>query len=88
MVHYRRLWPWPDLGRPATWEDLDELPEGVIGEIIGGEIVATPRPDLPHARATSDLGVILGGPFRLGIGGPGGWVILDEPRSRTWLAQT
>jgi Uma2 family endonuclease len=49
---------------------------------VAGEIVVTPRPDEPHARATSDLGVLLGAPFRLGIGGPGGWIIRDEPRIR------
>ena len=31
------------------------------------------------ARASSALGVELGGPFDRGRGGPGGWWILDEP---------
>ncbi len=34
---------------------------------------------MPHAKAASDLGVILGAGFRMGIGGPGGWWIVDEP---------
>jgi Uma2 family endonuclease len=81
MARYPHRWPRP-LGRPATWEDLDDVPQELIGEIVAGEIVVTPRPDVPHARATSDLGTILGGPFRMGIGGPGGWMFLDEPRIR------
>jgi Uma2 family endonuclease len=70
------------LRRPATWDDLDEVPEGYVGEVVAGEIVLTPRPDPPHTRATSDLGALLGAWFRFGIGGPGGWIIHDEPRIR------
>ena len=69
-------------GRPATWDDLQDVPEDFVGEIIAGEIVATPRPASPHAAVAFDLGLLLGGPFRLGQGGPGGWVILFEPRIR------
>ena len=29
--------------------------------------------------AASSLGVEIGGPFHKGRGGPGGWIILDEP---------
>lgn len=68
--------------RPATWDDLLELPEDALGEIVDGELVVMPRPDRPHAQVASDLGILLGGPFRLGSGGPGGWVILFEPRLR------
>ena len=32
-----------------------------------------------HALAYSSLGYLLGGPFHGGIGGPGGWWIIDEP---------
>jgi len=70
------------LGRPATWDDLLDVPEDFIGEIIAGEVVAAPRPANPHGSVTSDLGALLGGPFRFGVGGPGGWVIVDEPRIR------
>ena len=34
---------------------------------------------MPHARASSSLGVKLGGPFDHDAGGPGGWWIIDEP---------
>jgi Uma2 family endonuclease len=70
------------LGRPATWDDLDDVPEDFIGEIIAGEIVAAPRPANPHGSVTSDLAMLLGAPFRFGNGGPGGWVIVHEPRIR------
>ncbi|MCG5055449.1 MAG: Uma2 family endonuclease [Myxococcales bacterium] len=63
----------------ATYEDLLALPENVVGEIIGGELFAQPRPAIPHAVAASHLGAELVGPFNRGKGGPGGWVILDEP---------
>lgn len=69
-------------GRPATWDDLEEVREGFIGEIVAGEIVVRPRPNPPHMKAAGDLGLLLGGPFRLGVGGPGGWVIYEEPRVR------
>jgi Uma2 family endonuclease len=38
-----------------------------------------PRPASRHARAASRLGAELDGPFDRGKGGPGGWLILDEP---------
>jgi Uma2 family endonuclease len=66
----------------ATYEDLLRLPDHVVGELIDGELFATPRPASPHALASSVLGVDLGGPFgrqKGGSGGPGGWWILDEP---------
>lgn len=57
-----------------------DVPEGYVGEIVGGELVVHPRPGPPHAEASSVLGGLLTPPFRIGRGGPGGWVILDEPR--------
>jgi Uma2 family endonuclease len=68
--------------RPATWEDLLEVPEDAIGEIVDGELIVLPRPDRPHVQVASDLGALLCSAFRFGRGGPGGWVILDEPRLR------
>ncbi len=65
--------------RRATYDDLLALPDNVIGEIIDGELVTQPRPASPHAVATTGLGGELYGPFQRGKGGPGGWVILDEP---------
>ena len=68
--------------RPATYDDLLKLPEHVVGEIVGGELFASPRPAAPHALASSAIGGDLNGPFGRrpgGPGGPGGWWILDEP---------
>jgi Uma2 family endonuclease len=65
--------------RRATYADLAALPDNIVGELIDGELVATPRPALRHARAMSHLGGVLGPPFDFGNGGPGGWIILDEP---------
>lgn len=65
--------------RRATYQDIIDLPESMIGEILDGELHVQPRPAVPHARAGSALGALLGGPFDYGGGGPGGWVILYEP---------
>ena len=65
--------------RPARYDDLLALPEHLVGEIIGGELHTHPRPAPKHARAASVLGYRIGGPYDGGIGGPGGWWILDEP---------
>jgi Uma2 family endonuclease len=65
--------------RPATYEDILRLPENVVGEIVDGELIVSPRPASRHALASSALGIRIGGPFSYDRGGPGGWVILDEP---------
>lgn len=65
--------------RPATYDDILALPEHVVGEIIAGELVVSPRPAPRHAVAASVLGGELGPPYHGGRGGPGGWWILDEP---------
>jgi hypothetical protein len=56
--------------RGATYEDLGSVPETMIGEIIDGDLYATPRPALPHANAASGIAAALRGP---GGSGPGGW---------------
>jgi len=63
----------------ATYEDLLRLPDNMIGELIDGELYASPRPGGPHARFTSALGMLIGSRYDIGINGPGGWWILDEP---------
>lgn len=63
----------------ATYDDLNNLPENMIGEIIDGELIASPRPSRDHVNASSILGGELIPPYRLGKGGPGGWIILVEP---------
>ncbi len=65
----------------ATYEDLFNLPANVVGQIVFGTLHAHPRPAVAHAIATSAIGEELGPPFKRGKGGPGGWIILDEPES-------
>jgi Uma2 family endonuclease len=65
--------------REATYDDLRALPPNVVGELIGGRLIVSPRPATPHALAASTLGAILVNAFQRGQGGPGGWWILDEP---------
>jgi Uma2 family endonuclease len=66
--------------RPATYEDLLKVPEHLVAEIIDGELITSPRPAARHTVASSALGADLGSAFgRTNRGGPGGWVILDEP---------
>lgn len=62
----------------ATYQDLYSIPDNMVGEIIDGELVVTPRPSVRHAHATSILGNEIGPPYHLGRGGPGGWIILFE----------
>jgi Uma2 family endonuclease len=63
----------------ASYEDLLQLPDHVVGELIDGQLIVSPRPAVPHAAAGSGLGADLLVLFQRGRGGPGGWWILDEP---------
>lgn len=65
--------------KPATYEDLRALAPNLVGEIIDGELFASPRPASPHAYTASALGTELHGAFHRGRGGPGGWWIVFEP---------
>lgn len=65
--------------KPATYQDLLEVKEHQVGELVDRELFVSPRPASLHTRAASALGGELAGPFNKGRGGPGGWIILDEP---------
>lgn len=65
--------------RKATYQDVLDAPPHLVAEIINGDLRLSPRPALRHTVASSALGEELGPPFKRGRGGPGGWVILDEP---------
>jgi Putative restriction endonuclease len=69
----------PPFNRPATYDDLEKVPDGFVAEIAGGELHASPRPAFPHAVAGSALGGLIVPPFSWGRGGPGGWWIVYEP---------
>src|SRR5208337_4707269 len=60
-----------------TYDDLYHIPENMIGEIIGGELITTPRPAARPSYAASARGFELRPPFQIGRNGPGGWVFLD-----------
>ena len=62
--------------------ELEALPPNVVGEILAGELVVSPRPVHRHARAAAAVAVFVVGPFGFGLGGPGGWVVLPEPELR------
>src|SRR5262245_35296320 len=67
--------------RRATYEDLMQVPDHLVAEIIDGELITSPRPASPHARAESVIGRDLD-PFDgrpSPPGRPGGWWILNEP---------
>ncbi|MBI5487681.1 MAG: Uma2 family endonuclease [Deltaproteobacteria bacterium] len=65
--------------RPASYDDLIALPEHLVGEIVDGELFASPRPASRHTHASSVLTMAIGGPFHFDPHGPGGWWIMDEP---------
>jgi Uma2 family endonuclease len=63
----------------ATYADVLAAPEHVVAEVIDGDLHLQPRPAKAHTLAATVLGAELVPPFGRGRGGPGGWVILDEP---------
>ncbi len=63
----------------ATYEDLLAVPEHLIAEILDGDLITHPRPTALHALASSAIGSELFNLYHNGRGGPGGWIILDEP---------
>jgi Uma2 family endonuclease len=65
--------------RLATYADVLAAPPHTIAQVVGGELHVQTRPAGPHGVATSGLGADLVNPFQRGRGGPGGWIIVDEP---------
>ena len=65
--------------QPTLYDDLCDLPEGMTGEILSGQLHAMPRPSGRHGVVERGLSIDLGGPFDFGRGGPGGWWIIVEP---------
>lgn len=61
------------------YDELRALPEHVVGEILNSELHATPRPRGPQVEAHTSLTALIRTPFGHGRGGPGGWIVLDEP---------
>jgi Uma2 family endonuclease len=69
--------------RPARYEDLLSVPEHLVGEILDGELVVTPRPAaqavFTRAALAAELGRRRGGAEG---GGSAGWWIFDAPELR------
>ncbi|MGD2114698.1 MAG: Uma2 family endonuclease [Acidobacteriota bacterium] len=61
------------------WEDILAAPEDLTAEVLGGELITSPRPHPRHGRVQAVMSAELSGPFDVGRGGPGGWWILIEP---------
>jgi Uma2 family endonuclease len=68
--------------RPATYEDLLQVPDHLVAELIDGELYTSPRPASRHERVAGRLYRLLGNAFEDGVGGPGGWWIVFEPELR------
>ncbi|MGK3995880.1 Uma2 family endonuclease [Sorangium sp. So ce1024] len=68
-----------DRNAPEVEAAFDAVPPERVAEILDGELFTFPRPGRPHTRSASRLTMKLGSAFDLGDGGPGGWVLLDEP---------
>ncbi|QRK13439.1 Uma2 family endonuclease [Archangium violaceum] len=64
---------------PSVEAAFQSAPEEMVAEILDGELYLGPRPARPHANVASNLGGLLTAPFKFGRGGPGGWVLIDEP---------
>lgn len=65
--------------KTATYQDVLDAPKHLVAEVLAGTLYTHSRPAGPHAEAASVLGMDIGSAFHRGRGGPGGWIILDEP---------
>lgn len=65
--------------KPATYEDIEQLPLGWVGELMDSELYAHPRPVWGHMQVTKALSVHLLTRFEEGMGSLGGWWIGIEP---------
>lgn len=64
---------------PATYQDVLDAPPHMVAEVVAGILHTQPGPAKRHAWASSVMGVEIGAPFGRGKGGPGGWLIMDNP---------
>ena len=48
------------LKKGATYADVYDVPDNFVAEMFDGDLYASPRPPLPHVRATSVLLARLG----------------------------
>jgi len=64
--------------RPATYEDLLNVPDHLVGEIVEGDLYTSPRPAGPHERSGGGIYMHLRYLFDYGGGGGGSWWIAFE----------
>src|SRR5688572_28979304 len=64
---------------PDVEAAFEAVPPEMVAEIIDGELHTQARPRPRHAWSAGELRGELRGPFQRGVGGPGGWIILEEP---------
>lgn len=64
----------------ATYQDVVDAPPHTVAEVVAGTLHTHPRPTKRHVSAKSVTGIEIGAPFGRGKGGPGGWLIMDEPK--------
>src|SRR5262245_9977803 len=76
MLHFEQRMDGP-FKKNATYADVEALREGLVGEIIDGDLYAHARPRVLHGRAIGRLGRELGPADD--DDSPEGWVILPEP---------
>ncbi len=69
----------PALKIEELYPALGAFPSNVVAEILGGELVDSPRPRVVQTLAASALLGMLSEPFMQGRGGPGGWLLLFAP---------
>jgi Uma2 family endonuclease len=69
----------PKRKKPATYEDIEELPLGWVGELLEDELYAHPRPAWEHMEVAKKLSAHLVTRFEKGGGSLGGWWIGVEP---------
>jgi Uma2 family endonuclease len=65
--------------KPVSYEDIEALPPGWVGEIVAGELYSSPRPAVGHQRASWKLGAVLATQVEQTQTGPGGWWFMAEP---------
>jgi Uma2 family endonuclease len=63
----------------TIYEQLEAVPEDLVAEIIGGNLLTHPRPSRRHVTTASALTGELAPPFQKGKDGPGGWIFATEP---------
>ncbi|HVG59393.1 MAG TPA: Uma2 family endonuclease [Hyalangium sp.] len=69
----------PVLNTEELYPALGAFPSNLVAEILGGELVDSPRPRVVQTLAASILLGMLSEPFMRGHGGPGGWLLLFAP---------